>query len=289
MNHRFTLGAAAAVAAILAAPSFASAATTCHYDTARKTATIQLGAPFGQPTTVERSLLAGAIQFHDGNGAVQTCFIPGTTEFASVSNIDKLSVKGSPGFEHVILDETNGTFAPGATPEPTGHSAVLIGMTTGTGGDVLDIKGTGFGDAISVYGSTAGAQVDLDNDGDTDIGMTAPARINVDGGFGDDRLAGMSVFGQKAFLPVTLEGNEGNDVLFGGEANDLMLGGNGNDFVNSVGGGADVITGDAGIDTAFVDASDTVSTVESKTVLVGKLGGSTKTITGDAGEIIAMR
>ena len=71
----------------------------------------------------------------------------------------------------------------------------------------------------------------------------------------------MSIFGQRARLPVTLQGGEGNDTLFVG-ANDLMLGGDGDDFANSVGGGADVITGDAGTDTVFVDASDTVSTVE---------------------------
>jgi hypothetical protein len=287
MKHRCTLGAAAAVAAILAAPSFASAATTCTYDVARKSATIQLGAPFGQPTTIERSIGAGAIEFHDGDGPVQACFIPGTTQFASVSNIDRLSVRGSAGFERVILDETNGTFRPGATAEPTGRSAVLIGMTTGTGGDVLDIQGTGFADAISIFGSTFGGQVDLDNDGDTDIGMSAPARINVNGGFGDDRLSGMSVLGQRASLPVTLDGNEGNDTMFGGDATDLMLGGDGDDFVNSVGGRADVITGDAGTDTAFADFSDTVSTVEFKT-LVGKLGGSAKTIRGDAGETVSL-
>jgi hypothetical protein len=52
MNHRIVLGAAAAVAAVFVVPSFASAATTCNYDVARKSATIQLGAPFGQPTTL---------------------------------------------------------------------------------------------------------------------------------------------------------------------------------------------------------------------------------------------
>jgi len=67
-----------------------------------------------------------------------------------------------------------------------------------------------------------------------------------------------------------------------------MLGGNGDDFVNSVAGGADVMTGDAGTDTVFVDSSDTVSTVESETVVVGKLGGSAKTITGDAGKTVSL-
>jgi hypothetical protein len=281
------LGAAASAAALVAMPSVAGAATSCNYDVAHKTARIQLGAPFGQPTTIKRSLLAGAIQFHDGDGPLQTCFIPNTTEFASVSNIDKLSVRGSPGFEHVVLDEINGTFAPGATPEATGRSAVLIAMTTGTGGDVLDVQGTGFADAISISGSTIGGTVDLDNDGDTDIGMSAPARIAVHGGFGDDRLAATSVLGARASLPITLDGGQGSDTMLGGDAGDLMLGGDGDDIVNSVGGGADVITGDAGSDTAFVDFSDTVSTVES-TTKIGKLGGSAKPIRGDARHTVSL-
>jgi hypothetical protein len=41
-----------------------------------------------------------------------------------------------------------------------------------------------------------------------------------------------------------------------------------------------VVSGGAGtLDQAFSDTSDTVSTIEVKTVQVGKLGGSAKTIT----------
>jgi hypothetical protein len=227
----------------------------------------------------------------DGNGGFRSCPAPGsTTEFATTFNIDRLTVKGSPGFESVELNEGfNLGFAPGATPEPTGKSGVLVALLTGTGGDHLRVVGTPFDDAFSAYGSTFGGQVDLDNDGDTDAAMTNPARITLHGGLnGNDRLAAMSVFGQKATLPVTLDAGAGNDTMFGGDANDLMLGGDGNDFVNSVGGGADVMTGDAGTDTVFVDSSDTVSTVESKTVVVGKLGGSTKTLKGDAGETVSL-
>ena len=56
--------------------------------------------------------------------------------------------------------------------------------------------------------------------------------------------------------------------MFGGNANDLLMGGTGDaDFINSVGGGADVVTGhDGAHDQSLVDASDTVSTIELKTV-----------------------
>jgi len=92
-------------------------------------------------------------------------------------------------------------------------------------------------------------------------------------------------------MAVTLDGGEGNDTLLGGQtAGDLLLGGNGNaDFINSVGGGSDVVSGGNGtLDQAFVDATDTVSTIEVKTVTVGTLGGSAKTIQGDAGATLTL-
>jgi hypothetical protein len=52
-------------------------------------------------------------------------------------------------------------------------------MLTGTGGDVIDLEGTGFADAYSPHGGLLGGQVDMDNDGDTDLAISAsaPARI----------------------------------------------------------------------------------------------------------------
>ena len=136
---------------------------------------------------------------------------------------------------------------------------------------MIDVEGDQFDDAMSVFGGHIGGQVDMDNDGDTDLAVSAPGRINLIGGLGNDRLAATSVFGSPALMPVTLDGGEGNDTLLGGQtAGDLLLGGNGNaDFINSVGGGSDVVSGGEGtLDQAFVDASDTVSTVEVKTVKV---------------------
>ena len=293
MNTRFTLGAALVAAGVFAVPSFASASTSCTYDMAKRQVDIQLANPaFGGPTTINRSIGGGFVGVADTNELLpRPCFVPGFTDAAhaaDVSHIDKIRVTGSPNFEHVVVSEADGTFAPGSgLNAQTGKRRVLLAMLTGTGGDVIDVEGTGFADAYSAYGGLLGGQVDMDNDGDTDLAISAPARINLIGGFGDDRLAATSVFGQRATLPVTLDGGEGKDTLFGGDGNDLMLGRNGDDFANSVGGGADVITGDAGSDTAFVDASDTVSTVEFKT-FVGKLGGRAKTITGAAGDTLSM-
>ena len=51
MNMRLTLGAALAAAGLFAVPSFASATTSCTYDTAKRQVDIQLANPsFGGAT-----------------------------------------------------------------------------------------------------------------------------------------------------------------------------------------------------------------------------------------------
>jgi hypothetical protein len=295
MNPRFILGAAAAAAAVLAMPSFASAATACSYDTTKRQVDIQLANPtFGGQTAILR-VSGGYIKVADNNELPRSCFIPGFSDLdhaAIVDGTNKIRVTGSPNFEHVLVSERDGSFTPGSLTNPDGgRRHIQLALLTGTGNDVIDVEGDQFDDAMSVFGGHIGGQVDMDNDGDTDLAVSAPGRINLIGGSGNDRLAAFGIFGSPALMPVTLDGGEGNDTLFGGQTGgDLLLGGNGNaDFINSVAGGADVVAGGDGfLDQAFVDSADTVSTVEVKTVKVGKLGGSARTIKGDAGETLSL-
>src|SRR5690349_17654307 len=289
MNKRIALAAAATATGLLAVPSFASAASSCTYDNINRQVNIQLANPsFGGQTTIIRGE-GSLIQIQDNTETPRFCIMPGFNDLehsAIVSGTNKIQVKGSPNFEHVRIAERAGNFGPGSLTNPDGgRPHIKFQMFTGSGNDVLDVEGTRFDDAMSVTGGGIGPQVDMDNDGDSDVSMTVAGRVNLIGAGGNDRLAGFSVFGQPAFLPVTLDGGEGNDTLFGGNGNDLLLGGGGNaDFFNTVGGGADVISGGAGfLDKAFVDASDTVSEVEVKSVEVGKLSGSKKTIEAAAG------
>ena len=71
--------------------------------------------------------------------------------------------------------------------------------------------------------------------------------------------------------------------MTGGRASDLMLGGNGNDFVHAVNDGADVVSGGDDRDIAFVDPSDTVTTVEPRRCQGRHARRQRKTINGDAG------
>src|SRR3954451_13776474 len=245
MNHRFTLGAAAAVAAILAAPAFASAATTCSYDTTKRQVNIQLANPaFGGQTSILR-VSGDYIKVADNNELPRFCFIPGFSDLdhaAIEQGTNKIQVKGSPNFERVLVSERDGSFAPGSLTNPDGgRRHILLALLTGTGNDVIDVEGGQFDDAMSVFGGHIGGQVDMDNDGDTDLAVSAPGRINLIGGSGNDRLAAFGIFGTPALMPATLDGGEGNDTLIGGDTGgDLLLGGNGNaDVMNSVAGGAD--------------------------------------------------
>ena len=202
-----------------------------------------------------------------------------TTHDGDRHNIDKIVVNGLAELRAASSStRRNGTFAPAATPDAHGQAAtrVKIALLTGTGNDVLDVDGTGFADAIlRLRRRRSARQVDIDNDGDIDVSITVAGRASAShGGFGDDRLAAMSVFGEPALLPVTLDGQDGNDTLFGGSADDLMLGGRGNDFINSVGGGADVVAGGDGTRQGVRRLLRHRLDRRARRVKVGTLGGS---------------
>src|SRR4051794_32436814 len=108
MNHRFILGAAAAVAAGLAVPSFASAATSCSYDTTKRQVDIRLANPtFGGQTSILR-VSGDYIKVADNTEPPRFCFIPGFSDLdhaAIEQGTNKIQVKGSPSFEHVLVSE----------------------------------------------------------------------------------------------------------------------------------------------------------------------------------------
>ena len=73
---------------------------------------------------------------------------------------------------------------------------------------------------------------------------TTLKKVFVDGGYGDDFIAGFGLFGD-AGIPLRLEGGPGLDTLFGGSGNDFLDGGHPGGFVEDTdrlwgGPGADV-------------------------------------------------
>jgi Ca2+-binding RTX toxin-like protein len=175
----------------------------------------------------------------------------------NVNSVNVINIEGSAGPERLIVDLTNGPFAPGLLPELTGTSEIEFEGSLGGGSDVLQIVGSAGADRI-VFG-LAGAALNADNDADVTIG--AIEGFTADGRAGSDFISGQGGNGTGTptaaqlgvapadflgdFPPVT--GGEGSDGLNGGNAGDVISGDAGDDEING-GGGNDLVAGGSGID-----------------------------------------
>jgi ELWxxDGT repeat protein len=200
---------------------------------------------------------------------------------ASGSKLFKLDtvmhVEGSPGRDLIVATvnganlevRVNGQLAKSAPVAET----TLLTITAGDGDDVIDCSTL----SIPVF-VTAG------NGNDKIAGGSAPDTLGggagkdtIDGGLGNDRLNGHGghdrLFGNAG--GDRLYGYDGNDLLDGGSSSDRCYGGNGSDTMFGASGNdrffaagdnaIDELFGGTGQDTAAVDASDVVASVESKT------------------------
>ncbi len=80
---------------------------------------------------------------------------------------------------------------------------------------------------------------------DTQVDPSTLSRIRIFGGDGDDRL---EVALSLPSIPASLDGGDGDDVIYGGAGNDILVGGI----------GADQFFGQGGDDSIQLDADDTV-------------------------------
>jgi Ca2+-binding RTX toxin-like protein len=194
------------------------------------------------------AVVAGEIRF----GA-----LPAACGDATTLNTDTVTVGGDPGAaERLVVDQSAGTLAPGATPEGNAPE-IELAVALGSAADELVFVGTEAGDTMA-----AGLNgVSLNSDGDVDVTFdTLPGSIGLSGGTGADFLTGRGGFGAGlAYTGVlVLDGGEGGDELNGGNGNDVILGGAGNDVVSGY-AGDDAIDGGAGDDTlAGSDGNDTI-------------------------------
>ena len=107
--------------------------------------------------------------------------------------------------------------------------------------------------------------------GDRVVGgqVTTIAALEAHGGDGDDNLSGTK-------NPDQLFGDGGADTITGGAGPDTLRGGPGNDTINAKDGVVDDIDCGDGMDTADVDANDTVVNCESAAGLDGDNDGVTR-------------
>jgi Ca2+-binding RTX toxin-like protein len=212
-------------------------------------------APGGAPQTIR--IVAGTIQF--GQEALAPC------GGATPSNTEKITLVGTTGFDHLIVDESGGWFVPGATLEADTTSEIEIAANLGEATDELTVIGADRNDNISIGQSG----IALNADGDNDVtwsprlnkvnvyGMGGRNTINGLGGAGSGSGYNGQLFAYAGDAGDTLRGGTGADTLIGGAGNDLLDGRESGDTLDGRAGndsllgagGADTLTGGSGSDT----------------------------------------
>jgi Ca2+-binding RTX toxin-like protein len=172
---------------------------------------------------------------------------------ATTTNIDTVVVNGAGGAETVNLSLAGGPFAPGASPESSGVPEIEISVSLAGGSDTLVITGSSGSDAIE-FGTLG---VNVNDDDDTDVTISAVEVFVVNAGDGPDTVSGEG--GDDTGLPflsaLTLNGESGTDTLTGGATNDSVSGGAGSDALVG-GGGNDVLLAGAEDDTLSGEAGN---------------------------------
>jgi RTX calcium-binding nonapeptide repeat (4 copies) len=275
--RRIALGAAVCGAAFAAVPALASA-SPCTYDPVHKVASVVDASGVNQLRVGVSNTL---IFTKDGGNPAANC------GGATTGNTDRINVfaaaKGAS--DGVVLDESNGAFAPGATPEADGNSEIEL-VLSGQSGH-LSVFGTPDDDIMRVrQGSRAPVNnvLGIGADDDDDVVFTA-SDLSLSGGDGADFLSGQG-FGFEGLpvsFPLGLSGGAGDDVIFGGNAVDHFSGNAGNDTLHTNDGNAELVSGGPGADNAVRDGSDTLFDVESSVFgSVGTLTLAPRSVTADA-------
>jgi hypothetical protein len=135
----------------------------------------------------------------------------------------------------------------------------------GDGSDTVEVNGGGGGEVFEVKASAVAGRVAFDRTGPTppgpfnlDIGTSERLDLNASGG--DDSLNAAGPVAGLAGWTIDAEGGDGNDTLAGAsQAVDLLAGGAGQDRLLSRDQTADTLSGGSEVDSAVVDAQDTVN------------------------------
>jgi chitodextrinase len=238
------------------------AGDACSYDAASDVVTAVIS-PGGQATLVV------------SGGAVWFGTTPAACDGATTANTDTIVVNGASGsVETLVIDQSGGAFAPGATAE-TGTPEIEMTITLGDATDSIVVDGSSGPDTITI-GSTG---IGLNGDTDRDVVITTPlpSQITVRGHGGPNTISALggsgtgTAYAGKAILYAgpsgdTITGGLGNDELYGGSGNDVITGREGADAIDGAGGndnlngndGADQITGGTGADSFAAGAGDDV-------------------------------
>ena len=158
---------------------------------------------------------------------------------ATTSTVDLITIKGDEEIDALTLDLAGGAFGPGAEVEPTGTSEIEFAINLGAGADELTLAGTSGKDELSI--GTDGTNLNADND--VDATLSGVDAIMISAGGNNDTLdaGGDSVVGAASPVPITAEGEAGDDALIGGDDDDVLMGGLGQDTIDG-GAGRDEVS-----------------------------------------------
>ena len=226
-------------------PSACGAATTANTDSI----TVNGAAGSVERLTIDQSggaLAPGASAESNGTAEIELALNLGNAS-------DQIVVRGTSSADALAIGTKGVSFNNDTdvdvTITPLPSSIELIG---GGGGDVLTARG-GFGSGQVFAGGVtlrAGDGGDTLTGSDFDDLIVGAAGVDTVAGYGgNDEIRGEG--GNDA-----LNGQDGNDLIVGGAGADSFVGSNGNDTFQATDGQADtILTGGAGVDTAFYDAA----------------------------------
>jgi Ca2+-binding RTX toxin-like protein len=160
-----------------------------------------------------------------GAGAIELDGVP--CGQATTTATDLIQVNGGALADKLTL---TGSFAPGATAEPSGTSEIEILLALGAGSDTLAVK---YGNTADTVTFTASG-VDVGGDGDEDLTTAGVEVVSLMTSAGDDTIDARAYLGGGLLV---VDGGDGADVLYGSAVRDRLLGDAGNDIL--YGGGAD--------------------------------------------------
>ena len=177
---------------------------------------------------------------------------------ATTTNTDRINIFAGAGDQLVTLHWLGDGFQPGATNEAGNSDEIEISVSLGGGTDRLFIGAHWANDKI-IFGTPSlifsNGAINLNAaeargiDADVTL-IVGTESVGINGSAGNDTISGQGGFGTGAVfgLPLSLSGNNGNDVLTGGDAMDEISGGFDDDTL--VGGAAsDTIVGGPDADT----------------------------------------
>jgi Ca2+-binding RTX toxin-like protein len=220
------VGAVVLATVLVTAPGARAAPDTCVYDDVTKT--VQITFPDGvlDPSRTVSREANGTHIVYKGSACGD----------ATVINTDTIAVTGGAGGQYLTVDQTNGRFRPGASPEGD-LAEIEFSIDLGVGTDTLVMIGTPTADRM-FFVSSSSVKVNYDEDTDLDLagvdrfmGYARAGNDDVGAGSvpifargqgGDDSMNG-------AIYEDSLDGGSGNDILNGSYDRDVLIGGSGSD------------------------------------------------------------